>query len=295
MIYGKPWCQKSIFKEINMNRFLLLTLLSFGLFLSTAVSQEKTRRSKKDKPKKERTLSPEVAKNFRPGKVEVGSNSMVYQLHSPEDLKEGKKYPLVLTLHGGGAQGNDNIRQSGHGLKVLKWLRENKTDAFIFTPQCPQGESWSGVKSIRKTHYDALAEPSIAGALVHKVIRELIEKGNVDIDRIYIHGGSMGGCGTWDYIQRWPELFAAAVPVMGPNDLKTAPKIAHMPIWVHHGETDTVAPVANSRNMVAALKKLGSPVKYTEYAGTGHKLGGIFSDGKIYDWLFQQRRVPLKK
>jgi predicted peptidase len=275
---------------------LLLTVLSSTMLLSTAFSQDKPKRQKKDRPKKERTLSPEVAKNFTPGKVEIDSTSMVYQLHSPADLKEGKKYPLILTLHGGGAQGSDNIRQAGNGLKVLNWLQQNNMESFIFTPQCPAGETWSGVKSIRMTHYDALTKPSVAGALVHKVIMALIQKGNVDTDRIYVHGGSMGGDGTWDYIQRWPDLFAAAVPVMGPNDLKTAPKIAHMPIWVHHGETDTVAPVANSRNMVAALKKLGSPVKYTEYPGIGHKLGGVvFKDGKVHEWLFKQKRVPSKR
>ena len=269
----------------------LLSLIALTMLPSTAFSQDKPKR-----PKKERTLSPEVAKNFTPGKVEIGSTNMVYQLHSPTDLKDVKKYPLVLTLHGGGGSGNDNIKQSGGGLKVLKWLKENNVESFIFTPQCPEGVGgWSGVNSIRKTHYDALPEPSVAGALVHKVIMDLIKKGNVDTDRIYIHGGSMGGDGTWDYIQRWPDLFAAAVPIMGPNDLKTAPRIAHMPIWVHHGELDTVAPVANSRNMVAALKQLGSPVKYTEYTGKAHNLGGgvVFKDGKVYEWLFKQRRVPI--
>ena len=40
-------------------------------------------------------------------------------------------------------------------------------------------------------------------------------KNQVDLNRIYVMGLSMGGYGTWDAIQRRPDFFAAAVPICG--------------------------------------------------------------------------------
>ena len=37
----------------------------------------------------------------------------------------------------------------------------------------------------------------------------------VDKDRIYVMGLSMGGMGTFDLAIRYPEVFAAAVPICG--------------------------------------------------------------------------------
>ena len=38
-----------------------------------------------------------------------------YRMIRPEPMKAGKKYPLVLFLHGAGERGNDNERQLTHG------------------------------------------------------------------------------------------------------------------------------------------------------------------------------------
>jgi predicted peptidase len=43
---------------------------------------------------------------------------------------------------------------------------------------------------------------------------------------------SMGGYGTFDAISRYPDLFAAAVPVCRAGDLTKAPLIAHIPMWI---------------------------------------------------------------
>ena len=65
-------------------------------------------------------------------------------------------------------------------------------------------------------------------------------KNQVDLNRIYVMGLSMGGYGTWDAIQRRPDYFAAAVPICGGGDKSLAKKLIHIPIWAWHGEKDNV-------------------------------------------------------
>ena len=65
--------------------------------------------------------------------------------------------------------------------------------------------------------------------------------------RFALTGLSMGGYGTWDLIARFPDRFAAAVPICGGGDPKTASQIKHIPIWAFHGALDSVVPPGQSR------------------------------------------------
>jgi len=60
-----------------------------------------------------------------------------------------------------------------------------------------------------------------------KVIDDLISARKVDPQRVYITGFSMGGRGTWDFINAYPNYFAASIPMgMAPaGDFENARKI----------------------------------------------------------------------
>jgi predicted peptidase len=50
-------------------------------------------------------------------------------------------------------------------------------------------------------------------------------------------------------------------------------------------------PVANARDMVAALKGAGATVKYTEYSDLSHDIWTrVFAEPELPEWLFAQRR-----
>ena len=101
----------------------------------------------------------------------------------------------------------------------------------------------------------------------------------------------MGGFGTWDAIQRYPERFAAAVPVCGGGDTAYAKHIAQIPIWAFHGDSDTVVKVERSREMIAAIKDAGGAPRYTELPGVSHdSWTAAYTDGDLYAWLFSQTR-----
>src|SRR5690606_10323145 len=94
---------------------------------------------------------------------------------------------------------------------------------------------------------------------------------NIDTQRIYLTGYSMGGEGAFDLISRKPELFAAAVPVCPVADTAKAALIKDNNIWVFHGADDEVNDVQYSRMMIDALRRQGSNPIYTEYPGVGHQ------------------------
>ena len=77
----------------------------------------------------------------------------------------------------------------------------------------------------------------------------------------------------------------------GGGDVKTAEKIARIPVWCFHGDKDGAVKVDRSRDMIAALKKAGGEPKYTEYKGVGHdSWTATYRDPKFHEWLFAQKK-----
>jgi predicted esterase len=98
---------------------------------------------------------------------------------------------------------------------------------------------------------------------VTDILDSLLREFSIDTNRLYVTGLSMGGYGTWDVITRFPDKFAAAIPVCGAGDSSKAASIKHIPIWDFHGALDNTVPVAGSRKMIAALENAGDTIVYT--------------------------------
>jgi predicted peptidase len=102
------------------------------------------------------------------------------------------------------------------------------------------------------------------------VIAEVRRAYRVDPNRIYLMGHSMGAFGTWELAMRHPEMFAALGPISGGGDPQGMERIRHIPQYVVHGGNDKTVPVARSRAMVEAGKKLGTRIVYVEVPGGSH-------------------------
>ncbi|NIT55987.1 MAG: phospholipase, partial [Aliifodinibius sp.] len=76
--------------------------------------------------------------------------------------------------------------------------------------------------------------------------------------------------GTFDIIQRYPNKFAAAVPICGGGDLTRAFMLADMPIWAFHGTKDQIVEPEFSRSIIEAIQLAGGSPGYTEYPDEGH-------------------------
>jgi predicted peptidase len=71
-----------------------------------------------------------------------------------------------------------------------------------------------------------------------------------------------------------------------------AHKLRDVPLWIFHGDADTVAPVEQVRCLVAALTGRGSAVRYSELPGVGHNAwDAAYQSAEVVLWLFSQRRT----
>ena len=215
---------------------------------------------------------------YQPKTFKIGDGKeMPYRIMLPESYSTSDKteYPLVLFLHGAGERGNDNAKQLVHGAgEFAKPANRQKFPAIVVAPQCPSGSFWTReVKTLQ--------------SLLDSVRKDY----RIDARRIYITGLSMGGFGTWSLIAEQPEVFAAAAPICGGGSTESAGKLVNLPIWVFHGDADTVVKPELSRNMVKAIEKAGGKPKYTEYAGVGHdSWTATYANPDFIAWLFSQKK-----
>lgn len=238
-------------------------------------------------------------KDFQARTYTSPKKTIVYRLFIPKNYQPTQKYPLMLTLHGAGERGNDNTSQLFHDFNKM-WADDSiqtKHPCFVLAPQCPLNNQWVDTDWGKGT-YDMNSVP-ISDDLqaVVEILDSLGKEFSLDPDRIYVSGISMGGYGTWYMILKFPDRFAAAIPVCGAGDNKKAASISKVPIWAFHAADDGTVPVAGSRDMVNALKPVSSVVKYTEYPasmGIGH--GSWVPAGKtpeLPSWLFNQAKVTV--
>lgn len=158
-----------------------------------------------------------------------------------------------------------------------------------------------------------------------RVIEEVQQTWPVDPDRVYLHGGSMGGTGTWQIGVHYPDRFAALGPVCGncnhrvweevwgwgqkettfmtpvrdfledsEDAVQFAENLANLPAYFVHGDKDDIVPVGHSRTMAARLKALGYTFRYEELSGAGHGVPGGAYD-RIKRWFLEQRRDPYPR
>jgi len=216
-----------------------------------------------------------------------------YRLLKPEKLEAGKKYPLILFLHGAGERGHDNEVNLMY-ITDLFLNEQNRKDypAYVLVPQCPKDGWW--INFDRQNPGTALQQsekPSAAMAAVIALLDEIENNEAIDKNRIYVTGLSMGGFGTWDLIARFPKRFAAAAPICGGADTSTAAKIAHLPIWNFHGAKDVVVKVDWSHNMVDALKAVHGNIKYTEYPEVNHDSWiNAYAEPDFMKWMFSHTK-----
>lgn len=218
-----------------------------------------------------------------------------YRISKPQFPEPGRRYPLILFLHGSGECGTDNIKQSTVGVPVLlnRLLRAGEP-CVVVAPQCSKTNWW--VRGVVRKPGNNLTPQPLMSSLQNAVnlCLHLVEVGIADKERLYVTGLSLGGYGTWEAVQNYPEIFAAAVPICGGGYHGSVAEIRKLPIWVFHGSEDRAVPVACSRVMVEALKRAGNrKLRYTEYEGGKHAIWDrAYAEPELIEWLLKQSRKP---
>lgn len=225
----------------------------------------------------------------------VAGHQLRYLVQVPTGDPPAEGWPVLLFLHGYGECGDNIAKVKVHGPPKLTNEFGLLANCVIISPQCPK-DSWWRVEALK-----ALMDEVIAG------------RSDIDSQRRYVTGLSMGGYGIWSFLSHYPEYFAAAIPICGGGDPFRLPKnhppektgienefdpdglkrAKQLPIWTFHGTEDTGVPIVETERLVELLRKAGSKtIRFTVYEGAGHIAAweNAYGDPDVWKWLFAQRR-----
>ncbi|MHC4938964.1 MAG: carboxylesterase family protein [Planctomycetota bacterium] len=191
---------------------------------------------------------------LRADKLETGAR---YTLRVPESYDPLKPTPLVIGLHGGGRGGADGKLVVGDGWQAMSFYRHH-AERRGWICACPTAlqAGWGGSKN---------------DALIDAMLDELCALFNIDENRIYLVGHSMGGGGTWVQGTRTPERWAAIAPAAsyGPRGIDKLQKTL-TGFYVYHSDDDQRTRVGPVRSAMRPLRGSGADFVYTELKGRGH-------------------------
>lgn len=224
----------------------------------------------------------------------------------PQNNDPNTMYPLVVMLNGAGGSGTDGTY--GHLLDwncYLQSLMDPQAranfPAFLMAPRSinsgtsfnedPNSAAWVIWDWANKDSYDITKTPeSISTKTAIKMIASMRAKyPNIDPNRIYVIGGSMGGYGAWEFVSRYPQLFAAGQPWDGGGSPQAVPGLLNMAIWSSHNIDDEV-PYDSDKLMFETLARAGGRPYFTEGV-RGQHFGGMKRQSQMgfVPWLFAQR------
>ncbi|MBO0800770.1 MAG: prolyl oligopeptidase family serine peptidase [Blastocatellia bacterium] len=222
---------------------------------------------------------------------------MPYRLFIPRKYKKSEKYPLIVWLHGAGGLGTDNLRQiQGDQIPGTHIWTATETQArfpaFVVVPQSAGGWDFTGAPNpARKSDPQGDRQLTAQLTQVIGILDSVKMEFNIDPERLYIAGQSMGGFGAWNLITKRPDLFAAAIILCGGGSPALAPNVRDMPIWSFQGDQDRPPFLNGNRDMIGALKKAGGNPRYTEYPGMGHEIWDrVFKEPGLVEWLYAQHK-----
>jgi len=226
------------------------------------------------------------------------NEQMPYALFVSSKVTRDKKNPLIVSLHGLGGDQNTMVRETLRSVELAE-----QGGYILVAPMGYNSGGWYGIPPgpPRPAGANAAAQrgrgagtprPVIGGTAITDVakVREASEKDvmtvldmirkefNVDENRIYLMGHSMGGAGTYylgsKYAKQWAALAPIAPAAMGmTNDrvkVLQGIKDAGVPMLVSMGDADEAVPVANVRMWVDSMKELQLNYEYKEYPGVTH-------------------------
>ena len=197
----------------------------------------------------------------------VVADNYDFWLYTPKNYTSGSRLPLVFYLHGASCCGTDLEKVRSYG--TIDALSQGLSlPAVVIAPQSQT--SWSPKK-----------------------LNDLLEwaKRNLPVDesRIYVLGMSLGGYGTMDFVNAYPEKIAAAIAFCGGCSAKQPDGLGKTCLWIMHATGDTSVDISCSKQVVSYLQGKGMDklLRYDWMEGGSHSIyASYFYLQKTYDWLF---------
>ena len=201
-----------------------------------------------------------------------------YILYLPEGYDPAdteKKWPVIYFFHGYGKQGDnlDVLLPEGPTRYIEKG---GKLDAILIVPQCPADSHW--------------ADDNREVTKLVKFVPEMTAKYNIDTDRMYLTGLSMGGRCTWKLALAMPDMFAAIAVICGRTETYNFDTVQNMPIWMFHGALDDTVDFNNVNTILTKLYEHEHRYyKVTAFPSAMHNIWHtVYDRPEVYDWLLNQ-------
>jgi dienelactone hydrolase len=209
-----------------------------------------------------------------------------YALWLPKGFSLDEPTPLTLMLHSLG-----QIHNQYNGGTYYTALGD-ALGAVVVTPLALGTDGWY--------RHEALVDTL-------EVWVDATRRFNIDPERVYSSGYSMGGYGTYRLGTIVPELLAAGVSWVGPpiNGIWTgvgqdAPGLTyhqlentnHVPFFIVHGTNDELVPVTGVTMQAERFRELGHEYRYALHPGQDHFTFAVINDWtRERDWLMGRSRV----
>ncbi len=249
--------------------------------------------------------------------------SMNYRVFIPDGYSAtGPAVPVILFLHGAGQRGTNND-VTNYLDPLISETQHGDHKAILITPQAAKGTQWASVNAGDNWSVGSYHNAQAGGItnnlqMAMNILDTVLANNNTDKTRVYVTGLSMGGYGAWDAITRFPDRFAAAMPLSGGGNLDAANLLVGKGIWAYTGASDTVVPPSGSTDMINAISAAGGGeinkdgnLIVTVAGGKGHQGWDEFyqadhwhTDGvsrqkegtygrDVYDWLFSYQLTSV--
>jgi pimeloyl-ACP methyl ester carboxylesterase len=223
----------------------------------------------------------------------VDGSLQPYTVYIPQKYDGRTALPLLVLLHGSGGDQWEIPQAAANldGRSVFRGALEREPVESNFILCAPLARGPSG--------YQHLAEIDIL-----QMLDEVQRDYRIDADRVYVTGWSMGGAGSWGLASRFPDRFAAIMPIAGSADTLLLENTRHIPCWYFHGLGDTEVNPGFLKVNESAYQRLG----LTYYNGlrerpfvfapdtdhwVGYRMTGSFTE--IEKILSQYRRVAFPR
>lgn len=215
---------------------------------------------------------------LRLGKSALDGEEFPYALHVPKEYEPGRAWPLIVTLHGTGGSAESWIQT---------WLRcAPAREKFVIVAPSALRHTWSA----RQGHSYVLTS-----------LRATMDLLNIDANRVYIDGMSMGGGGAFRLASHHPDRWAAIAPRCNVPDVRQkkdktfitmlAENYRAVPTYWVVGAKDPKISIELARAARTDFEAAKGELVYREFPDGGHDWG-LEKDEVVLEWLEKHVRNP---
>ena len=223
-------------------------------------------------------------------KMDQVEREIPYTLYVPKSYDGKKPLSVVVALHGLFSDCYQIIRYPG-----LVPAAE-KNNFILVAPMGYNNQGWYGMYGKEKPGDKPRNLGELSERDVVNVMSMIRKEFNVDTQRIYLYGHSMGGGGSFHLLSKYPNQFAAiatVAPAFFVAGRGQRLRNTNSPIMIIQGTKDILVNVNATRSLVKEIKQTEKQVRYIEVEGAGHLKPAWSYWDEIFNF-YKEAKLPKK-